>query len=209
MGQSHCDRNDHGTNLSSIGHRLCKRGTIVMNRTSPPSALSNWPASRLIAGALAIIIFLIDTFTPLDIAIAVLYVIVVLMAANFLRRRGVVLVSLACAGLTILSFILQHEYWDTDSIGRNLVSLTAIGVTTILALNRQRAEDAWRRSETYLTEAQRLSRTGSFSWKIATEEQVWSEEIFRIYEYDLATKPTLDLVRRRSHPDDASMLESL
>jgi len=144
----------------------------------------------------------------LDIAIAVLYVIVVLMAANFLRRRGVILASLACAGLTVLSFILQHGYSDgSDSIGRTLVSLTAIGVTTILALNRQRAEDAWRRSETYLTEAQRLSRTGSFSWKIATEEQVWSEEIFRIYEYDFATKPTLDLVRRRSHPDDASMLE--
>ena len=58
-----------------------------------------------------------------------------------------------------------------------------------------------------MTEAQRLSRTGSFSWKIATEEQGWSEEIFRIYEYDTATMPTLDLVRRRSHPDDASMLE--
>jgi hypothetical protein len=54
-----------------------------MNRTSPRLALSNWHASRLIAGALAIIIFLIDTFTPLDSAIAVLYVIVVLMAANF------------------------------------------------------------------------------------------------------------------------------
>ena len=206
-GPPHCDRSDRGTNTASIDRRACKRGTIVMTCTSPSSALSNWPASPLIAGALAIIIFAIDTFTPLDIAIAVLYVIVVLMAANFLRRRGVILVSLACAGLTVLSFILQHEYWDSGSIGRTLVSLTAIGVTAILALNRQRAEDAWRRSETYLTDAQRLSRTGSFSWKIATEEQVWSEEIFRIYEYDFATKPTLDLVRRRSHPDDASMLE--
>ena len=207
-GSPHCDLSDRGTNTASIDRRACKRGTAVMNRTSPPSALSNWPASRLIAGALAIIIFAIDTFTPLDIAIAVLYVIVVLMATNFLRRRGVILVALACAGLTVLSFILQHGYSDgSDSIGRTLVSLTAIGVTTILALNRQRAEDAWRRSETYLTKAQRLSRTGSFSWKIATEEQVWSEEIFRIYEYDFATKPTLDLVRRRSHPDDASMLE--
>jgi len=185
-----------------------EKGSAMTKRTSPTPALSNWPASRLIAGALAIIIFLIDTFTPLDIAIAVLYVIVVLMAANFLRQRGVILVGLAGAGLTLLSFILQHGYWDTsDSIGRTLVSLTAIAVTTILALNRQRTEDAWRRSEIYLTEAQRLSRTGSFSWKIATGEQVWSEEIFRIYEYDTATMPTLDLVRRRSHPDDASMLE--
>ena len=113
-----------------------------MNRTSPGLALTDWPASPFIAGALTVIIFVIDTFTPLDIAIAVLYVIVVLMAANFLRRRGVILVASACAGLTVLSFILQHEYWDSDSIGRNLVSLTAIGVTAILALNRQRAEDA-------------------------------------------------------------------
>jgi hypothetical protein len=174
----------------------------------PSIGTQELPASRLIAGALAIIIFVIDTFTPLDIAIAVLYVIVVLMAANFLRRRGVILVGLACAALTLLSFMLERGYWDTsDSLGRTLVSLTAIGVTTVLALIWQRAEDAWRRSETYLTDAQRLSRTGSFSWKIATEEQVWSEEIYRIYEYDLATKPTLDLVRRRSHPDDASMLE--
>src|SRR5208283_2331851 len=89
-GSPHCDRSDRGTNTASIHRRACKRGTAVMNRTSPPSALSNWPASRLIAGALAIIIFAIDTFTPLDIAIAVLYVIVVLMAANFLRRRGVI-----------------------------------------------------------------------------------------------------------------------
>jgi two-component system sensor kinase FixL len=71
-----------------------------MNRTSPSLALTNWPASPFIAEALAIIIFVIDTFTPLDIAIAVLYVIVVLMAANFLRRRGVILVSLV-PGITI------------------------------------------------------------------------------------------------------------
>ncbi len=178
-----------------------------MNCTSATMAFSTWPASRLGAGAIAIIIFAIDTFIPFDIAIAVLYVIVVLMAANFLRRRGVILVSLACVALTVLSYMLQHGYSDgSESIGRCLVSLTAIGITTILVIERQRSEDARRRSETYLAEAQRLSRTGSFSWKIATEEQYWSEEIFRIYEYDFATKPTLDLVRRRSHPDDAPIL---
>jgi signal transduction histidine kinase len=179
-----------------------------MNRTSPTLAFSNWPASLLSAGAIAVIIFAIDTFIPFDIAIAVLYVIVVLMAANFLRRRGVNLVSLACVALTVLSFMLQHGYSDgSEPIGRCLVSLAAIGITTFLALNRQRAEDALRRSETYLAEAQRLSRTGSFSWKIATEEQYWSEEVFRIYEYDVGMKPTLDLVRQRSHPDDASLLQ--
>jgi two-component system, LuxR family, sensor kinase FixL len=179
-----------------------------MNLTSPTLAFSNWPASRFIAGTLAIIIFAIDTFKPFHIAIAVLYVIVVLMAANFLRRRGVILVSLACVALTVLSFMLEHGYSDGgEPIGRCLVSLTAIGITTILALERQRSEDVRRRSETYLAEAQRLSRTGSFSWKIATEEQYWSEETFRILEYDVAMKPTLGLVLRRIHPDDASVVQ--
>ena len=157
---------------TTAGH--ANESTTVINRTPPTLAFSNWPASRLIAGAIAIIIFAIDTFIPFDIAIAVLYVIVVLMAANFLRRRGVILVSLACVALTVLSYMLQHGYSDgSEPIGRCLVSLTAIGITTILALERQRSEDARRRSETYLAEAQRLSRTGSFSWKIATEEQYW------------------------------------
>ena len=176
-----------------------------MKRTSPAGTFSTWSASRLLAGALAAIIFAIDTFTPLG--HAVLYVIVVLMSANFLRRRGVILVSLGCAGLTVLSFVLQRGYQGgAETIGRCLVSLIAIGVTTVLALGRQREEDARRRSETYLVEGQRLSRTGSFSWNIATEEQIWSEQIYRTYEYDPALKPTLDLVRQRSHPDDASSL---
>jgi two-component system sensor kinase FixL len=208
MGFPYCDRSNRGTNAASVYRRARKRGTTVMTPTSPTLALSNWPASRFIAGTLAIIIFAIDTFIPFDIAIAVLYVIVVLIAANSLRRRGVILVSLACVALTVLSYMLQHSYSDgSEPIGRCLVSLAAIGITTFLALNRQRAEYARRRSETYLAEAQRLSRTGSFSWKIATEEQYWSEEIFRIYEYDVAMKPTLDLVRQRSHPDDASLLQ--
>jgi PAS domain-containing protein len=187
--------------------RHAKESTTVMNRTSPTLAFGNWKAPRLSAG-IAIIIFAIDTFIPFDIAIAVLYVIVVLMAANFLRRRGVILVSLACVTLTVLSFMLQHGYSDgSEPIGRGLVSLAAIGITTFLALKRQRVEDALRRSETYLAEAQRLSRTGSFSWKIATEEQYWSEETFRILEYDVAMKPTLGLVLRRIHPDDASVVQ--
>src|SRR3984893_8937028 len=200
---------------SRISQRRAKRlpqGTqkraTVMNRTSPTLAFSNWPASLLSAGAIAIIIFAIDTFIPFDIAIAVLYVIVVLMAATFLGRRGVIIVSLACVALTVLSFMLQHGYSDgSEPIGRCLVSLAAIGITTFLALQRQRAEDTLRRHETYLAESQRLSRTGSFSWKVTTKEQYWSAETFRIFEYDAAMKPTLDLVLRRIHPDDASIVQ--
>src|ERR1700681_4838452 len=51
-----------------------------------------------------------------------------------------------------------------------------------------------RRREAYLAEAQTLSHTGSFGWKPDSGEIVWSEETYRIFEYDDAEKPHLDMV---------------
>jgi signal transduction histidine kinase/HAMP domain-containing protein len=58
-------------------------------------------------------------------------------------------------------------------------------------------------SEAYLAEAQRLSKTGSFGWSVSTGEIRWSEETFRIFQYDRAMKPTVELILQRVHPDDA------
>jgi PAS domain S-box-containing protein len=70
--------------------------------------------------------------------------------------------------------------------------------------DQRRAEDAVRQSEAYLTEAQRLSRTGSFGWRPSTGEIFWSEETFRIFEYDRTTKPTVEVILQRIHPEDAA-----
>src|ERR1700682_3110527 len=49
---------------------------------------------------------------------------------------------------------------------------------------RKRAEEKLQRSEAYLSEAQRLSHTGSFGWQASNGEKVWSDETLRIFEYD-------------------------
>jgi signal transduction histidine kinase len=72
---------------------------------------------------------------------------------------------------------------------------------------RQRAEEALRQSEVYLSEAQRLSHTGSFGWRISTGELLWSEETFHIFRYDQTTTPTVDLVLQRVHPEDAAFVK--
>jgi PAS domain S-box-containing protein len=74
-------------------------------------------------------------------------------------------------------------------------------------LQRQRAEDALRRSEAYLAEAQRLSNTGSFGWKPSTGKIIWSEETFRIFQYDRTTTPAVELVLRRVHRDDMALVK--
>jgi PAS domain S-box-containing protein len=58
------------------------------------------------------------------------------------------------------------------------------------------------RREAYLAEAQGLSHTGSFGWDISSRETFWSDETFRIFEYDRATRPTIELVIERTHPED-------
>jgi PAS domain S-box-containing protein len=72
---------------------------------------------------------------------------------------------------------------------------------------RKRAEEALRQSETYLAEAQRLSKTGSFGWRPSTGEILWSEETFRIFQYDRTTTPTVKLVLQRVHPEDAPLVK--
>jgi C4-dicarboxylate-specific signal transduction histidine kinase len=75
--------------------------------------------------------------------------------------------------------------------------------------DRKRAEDALRRGEAYLAEAQRLNVTGSFGWRVADNVIVWSNETYRILDINPATEPTLELVFERTHPDDVDLVRSM
>ena len=72
---------------------------------------------------------------------------------------------------------------------------------------RKVAEDAIRRSEAYLAEAQKLSHTGSFGCKASSGEMFWSEETFRIFGYDRDAKPAVEAILKRVHPDDKAMVQ--
>ncbi len=66
-----------------------------------------------------------------------------------------------------------------------------------------------RRREAYLTEAQRLSHTGSFGWKPDTGEIIWSDETYRIFEYEPAEKPTVSMVLQRTYPQDRALVQQV
>ena len=68
--------------------------------------------------------------------------------------------------------------------------------------DRKKAEEELRRNKAYLTEAQRLSRTGSFGCKFSSGEMFWSEETFGIFGYNRATKPAMEAILERVHPED-------
>jgi PAS domain S-box-containing protein len=84
------------------------------------------------------------------------------------------------------------------------------GVAFILDLSEQKqAESALRRSQAFLAEGQRLGQTGSYSWRVATGEITWSEQLYHIYELEVGEPVTLELIRTRVHPDDLTLYEKM
>ncbi len=75
--------------------------------------------------------------------------------------------------------------------------------------DQKRAEAELRRAYDSLADAQRLSKTGSFITDLVADEHDWSEEAFRIFEFDPATKVTLQRIRDIIHPDDLPVFESV
>jgi PAS domain S-box-containing protein len=74
---------------------------------------------------------------------------------------------------------------------------------------RKRAEAELRRAYDSFAEAQRLSKTGSFITDLVGDEHNWSEEAYRIFEFDPASTVTVQRVRDIIHPDDLPSFDSV
>src|SRR6201982_636182 len=61
----------------------------------------------------------------------------------------------------------------------------------------------------YLAEAQRLSHSGTFGWKVSSGELIWSDETYRILGFTRETNPTFDLVFDRIHPEDLDRMRGI
>jgi PAS domain S-box-containing protein len=72
--------------------------------------------------------------------------------------------------------------------------------------DRKRAEEELRRSEAFLAEGQRLNLTGSFSWRLDTDEITFSEQLYSIFEFDHETPVTFERIGSRVHPEDLPLL---
>ncbi len=122
-------------------------------------------------------------------------------------------------GMAAASFTPSNVPADlSHAVNISLVGTTGIAAVTFIVLglalltswmDRRFAEHKLHRSEAYLAEAQRLSHTGSFGWRPSTGEIIWSDETFRIFQYDRTTTPTVELILQRVHPDDAPLVREI
>jgi PAS domain S-box-containing protein len=75
--------------------------------------------------------------------------------------------------------------------------------------DRKRAEALVEQAYLRLAEAQRLSKTGSFITDLRADDHQWSEEAFRIFEFDPATKVTVQRIRDTVHPEDLPAFDAV
>lgn len=115
------------------------------------------------------------------------------------------------ASALIMCFLTASQRSTTESLRRAHDDLNA-NVRELERTNgelrtenyeRKLTQAALRESQAYLAEAQRLSHTGSFGWRVATNEIIWSEETFRIFQYERTMTPSMGLILKRTHPEDA------
>jgi PAS domain S-box-containing protein len=68
------------------------------------------------------------------------------------------------------------------------------------------AEEELKRSEAFLVEGQRLARMGNFLWHLRTGDIAWSDEVYRMFQFEPGTPINLERIGSRVHPQDVPML---
>jgi signal transduction histidine kinase len=120
------------------------------------------------------------------------------------HARSVLCLPLVKQGKLAGALYLENNLTPRVFTSAKLAVLKLLASQAAISLENVQLYDELRRSEAYLTEAQKLSHTGTFGWNPSSGNIYWTEETFRIFEYDPASSPTLELIQRRVHPDDAA-----
>jgi signal transduction histidine kinase len=141
-----------------------------------------------------------------DIHVAVFgYLILIVLLALTSEFTGSLVLSVAAAGCLTYFFapsLLSFRIDDLEDATTIAAFLTISFFVNGLIIQRKRAEDALRRSESYLAETQRLSHTGTIVFN-AAGPVYWSEESYRIWGLDpLQGLPNLETLLQRIYPED-------
>jgi predicted ATPase/signal transduction histidine kinase len=120
------------------------------------------------------------------------------------HARSVLCLPLVKQGKLVGALYLENNLAPRVFTSAKLAVLKLLASQAAISLENVQLYDELRRSEAYLSEAQSLSHTGTFAWRPSSGEIYWTEETYRIFEYDRANTPTLHRLELRVHPDDAA-----
>jgi PAS domain S-box-containing protein len=125
------------------------------------------------------------------------------------HARSVLCLPLVKLGKLVGALYLENNLAPRVFTSAKLAVLKLLASQAAISLENVQLYEELRRSEAYLSEAQRLSHTGTFGWKPSSEEIYWTEEAYRIFEYDPTVTPTLELLLSRIHPEDVAYFRQM
>jgi len=140
-----------------------------------------------------------------------LYLIVVVLLS--LRGRFLSSIVVSTVAMLCLDYFFVPPLFSlvvsgvSDSLPFISFLISSAVITRLVSRVGNLLKEKLQQSEAYLSEAQRLSHTGSFGWQASAGALVWSEETFRIFEYEPTMKPTVQMVIQRTHPEDMALIE--
>lgn len=127
------------------------------------------------AATVAIAVFSVDTFTDIEGAIAVLYVLTLLLAAQVVERQGLIALTAGCIAMTLFSFLLTHGTEPgLQTLLRLLVAIAALGVTAALLLRNERIRSELVASHSALQQSEARYRSIFARTRVALWERDYS-----------------------------------
>jgi signal transduction histidine kinase len=152
--------------------------------------------------------FLFRLDLPMPTCLYMLVIVLMSARSSFVPSVLVSIMAASCLDYFFLPPVFSFELRKPhDYVALVVFLTTSFVITNLVSRVRELTQDKLQRSEAYLSEAQRLSHTGSFGWRVPTGEILWSEETFRIFQLDRMTKPTVELVMQRVHPEDTAFVK--
>jgi signal transduction histidine kinase len=131
---------------------------------------------------------------------------------DYLRRRrprSVLCLPILKRAEVVGALYLENSLTAGVFTADRVAALDYVAAQAAISLENARLYSELRRSEAMLSEAQHLSATGSFLWRVATNEITWSEQNHRIFDADPSVPVTLELIATRFHEDDIAMLTEM
>ena len=118
------------------------------------------------------------------------------------RARSVLCLPIVKQTKLIGALYLENNLTPCAFTSDRVAVLELLASQAAISLENASLYSDLQRSETFLAQGQSISHTGSFGWNVSSGEIYWSEETYKIFEYDRAVKPTVELAFQRIHPDD-------
>ena len=123
------------------------------------------------------------------------------------RARSVLCLPIVKQTKLIGALYLENNLTPCVFTSDRVAVLEMLASQAAISLENANLYSELQRSEAFLAQGQSISHTGGFGWNVSSGEIYWSEETYKIVEYDRAVKPTLELVFQRIHPDDRDLVQ--